>query len=362
MNNKKKVLRIAVISVLVAVLIFSSLFLYDRSKRFEYAEKNTIAMGTVVSQKIYAEKAGQHISHVREIIDALEKTISWRKAESAVAILNETGTVKSKELADILSVCIKLSEKSDGAFDVTVGGVSSLWNIGEEDERIPSDEEIKEANEQVGYKNIQIDGSEITLLSDCRVDLGAIGKGLACDYVRNYINVCDDIDGAVVSVGGSNFVHGRYNKNESKITFQDIADCLVFVSNCFSTHTCYNKKGDKWRVAVRDPRDENAFLGVISMSEGFVSTSGDYERYFEKDGIRYHHILDGRTGYPASSGLISVTIVCDNGLLSDALSTACFVLGEEKSLELLKEYEASAIFVRDDLTVSVVGEIEFEKM
>ncbi len=333
MNNKKKVLRIAVISVLVAVLIFSSLFLYDRSKRFEYAEKNTIAMGTVVSQKIYAEKAGQHISHVREIIDSLEKTISWRKAESAVAVLNETGTVKSKELADILSVCIKLSEKSDGAFDVTVGGVSSLWNIGEEDERIPSDEEIKKANEQVGYKNIQIDGSEITLLSDCRVDLGAIGKGLACDYVRNYVNVCDDIDGAVVSVGGSNFVHG-----------------------------CYNKKGDKWRVAVRDPRDENAFLGVISMSEGFVSTSGDYERYFEKDGIRYHHILDGRTGYPASSGLISVTIVCDNGLLSDALSTACFVLGEEKSLELLKEYEASAIFVRDDLTVSVVGEIEFEKM
>lgn len=333
MNNKKKVLGIAVISVLVAVLIFSSLLVYDRNRRFEYAEKNTIAMGTVVSQKIYSEKAGLHISHVRDIIDALEKTISWRKAESDVAILNETGKVKSKELADILSVCIKLSEESDGAFDVTVGGVSSLWNIGEEDERLPSDGEIKEAVEQVGYKNIQIDGSEITLLSDCRVDLGAIGKGLACDYVRNYMNVCDDIDGAVVSVGGSNFVHGSYNKKE-----------------------------DKWRVAVRDPRDENAFLGVISMSDGFVSTSGDYERYFEKDGIRYHHILDARTGYPASSGLISVTIVCNNGLLSDALSTACFVLGEEKSMELLEKYEASAIFVREDMTVSVVGEIEFEKM
>lgn len=91
-----------------------------------------------------------------------------------------------------------------------------------------------------------------------------------------------------------------------------------------------------------------------------MSTSGDYEKYFEKDGIRYHHILDANTGYPASSGLISVTVVCDSGLLSDALSTACFILGEEKSKALLEKYNASAIFVTENMEISTVGEIDFE--
>lgn len=333
MKSKKKAVGIVLGVVLLTAFISVFLFMNDRSKRFDYGEKSSIAMGTVINQKIYSDNSGKHISHIIKIIDSLEDTISWREIESDVAVLNETGKVTSGELADILSVCIKISEESDGAFDVTVGEISNLWSIGEEGERIPSEEEIKKAKDEAGYKSILIEGNEITLLSDCRVDLGAIGKGLACDYVSNYLNVCDDINGAVVSVGGSNLAYGSYNKAE-----------------------------DKWRVAVRNPRDDSSFLGVISMSEGFVSTSGDYERYFEKDGVRYHHILDARTGYPSSSGLISVTVVCRSGLLSDALSTACFVLGEEKSLELLNKYEASAIFVREDMSVSVVGEIEFEKM
>ena len=97
------------------------------------------------------------------------------------------------------------------------------------------------------------------------------------------------------------------------------------------------------------------------MDEGFVSTSGDYERYFEKDGRRYHHILDATTGYPAETDIISVTVVCDSGIVSDALSTACFILGEENSLDLLSEYNASAVFVDKDMNISTVGEIDFEK-
>ena len=123
-----------------------------------------------------------------------------------------------------------------------------------------------------------------------------------------------------------------------------------------------NKAGDKWRVAVRHPRKENAYIGVINLSEGFVSTSGDYEKYFEKDGIRYHHILNANTGYPADSGLSSVTVVCGSGLLSDALSTACFILGEEKSKALLDEYSACAVFVDKQLNVSTYGDIDFEEV
>lgn len=331
MKNKSKVLKIFLSVFLVAVLLLGALFVSDRNKRFEYGEKNTVAMGTILTQKIYSDTAGQHISHITSIVGSLEDIISWRESSSPVTSLNSGEEVANSTLADILSSCIDISKATDGAFDVTIGNVSRLWSIGEEGERLPSETEIKEQLENVGYENILIENGKIRLSSDCTVDLGAVGKGLACDYVMNYLRACDDVNGAVVSVGGSNVAYGNYNK-----------------------------AGDKWRIAVRHPRLENEYLGVISLDEGFVSTSGDYEKYFEKDGTRYHHILDANTGYPASSGLISVTVVCDSGLLSDALSTACFILGEEESKALLEKYNASAIFVTENMEISTVGEIDFE--
>ena len=148
--------------------------------------------------------------------------------------------------------------------------------------------------------------------------------------LKNYFD-SSNMQGAVVSVGGSILAWGDYNKS-----------------------------GDKWKIAVSHPRNEGEYLGVHSIDEGFVSTSGDYERYFEENGKRYHHIIDATKGYPAETDVISVTVVCDSGLLSDALSTACFILGEEMSVPLLEKYDASAIFVDKDMDISVVGDIEFE--
>ena len=153
---------------------------------------------------------------------------------------------------------------------------------------------------------------------------------MACDMLKTYLD-SSNMQGAVISVGGSILAWGNYNK-----------------------------AGDKWQIAVAHPRNEGEYLGVLSLDEGFVSTSGDYERFFEKDGKRYHHILDATTGYPAETDTISVTVVCDNGLISDALSTACFILGEENSRELLGEYNASAVFVDKDMNISIVGDIDFE--
>ena len=111
--------------------------------------------------------------------------------------------------------------------------------------------------------------------------------------------------------------------------------------------------GSKWRVAVQNPEDTENYLGVLETQDRAVITSGGYERYFEQDGKTYQHILDPKTGYPAESGLISVTIVCDDGWLSDGLSTACFVLGYEDSLPLLETYQAEAVFVTEDKEVIV---------
>ena len=328
--NKKKITAIALTVLFLVGALGLFVFYEDRHERFEGGEKSHIAMGTVVTQKIYGESAAKHIEKTKSIIDGLDSMISWRNTDSEIAKLNSGKALTSAYLTDAIRQCSEISTLTGGVFDVTVGTVSRLWNIGEENERIPADGEIKAELENVGYGKIKF-GKDVVELSDgVKVDLGAVGKGMACDMLKKYLD-SSNMQGAVISVGGSILAWGDYNK-----------------------------AGDKWQIAVAHPRNEGEYLGVLSLDEGFVSTSGDYERYFEKDGKRYHHILDATTGYPAETDTISVTVVCDNGLISDALSTACFILGEENSRELLGEYNASAVFVDKDMNISIVGDIDFE--
>lgn len=331
MKHKKSILK-TVSAVLVCTVLLGAFLLYrDYTKLFSYNDKSSIAMGTVITQKIYGEKTASHITAVTGLVNALEKLISWRDENSAVYELNENGVVTDKNLSAYIRECISVSEKTGGRFDITVGGVSRLWSIGESDERVPDKNEIAAELKNVGYENITLNRERISLEGGCKIDLGAVGKGIACDIIRNYLE-STAVKGAVVSVGGSIMVYGSRDK-----------------------------AGSDWSVAIQHPRKENEFLGVIRLKEGFISTSGDYERYFMKDGKRYHHILDGATGYPSDSGLISVTVVCDNGLLSDALSTACFILGKDEGIKLLEQYGASGIFVTEDEQVYTVGEIDFER-
>lgn len=332
MQNKSKKLKIF-LAVFAVIFAFSlALFLSDRSERFEMTEKNIIAMDTVVTEKIYAKKdSATYIKSVSDIITGLEDKISRFDSSSAVYALNSDGTVTDNSVSTVVTMLTEISDATDGAFDITVGELSDLWGIGSDEEKIPDKEEIEKVLSQVGYNALKVDGTTVTLESKASVDLGAVGKGFACDLIKTYLEATE-AEGAIVSVGGSILAYGDYNK-----------------------------KGDKWSIAIRHPRNESEFLGVISLDEGFVSTSGDYERYFEKDGKRYHHIFDATTGYPASSGLISVTVVSDSGILSDALSTACFISGAEKGRELVEKYNSSAIFVDEDLNIITVGDIDFEK-
>lgn len=330
MKNKKKIIIVVAAVICVALLTALYFWNYNREKRYDCSEKNAVAMGTIVSQKLYGEGSAKHIEKISTLINALDDEISWREESSAVAKINSGEAVKSRQVTDIIEKCLQVTKDSDGAFDITIGGVTRLWNIGEDSQRVPAKKEIDLELQNVGSDKVSIASNTISLQDGTKLDLGAVGKGAACDNVMTYLKA-SDIKGAVVSVGGSIVAYGKYNK-----------------------------KGDKWRIAVKHPRNENEYLGVIFLSEGFVSTSGDYERYFEQDGKRYHHIIDATTGYPADSGVISVTVVCDSGILSDALSTACFILGEKESKSLLEKYNASAIFVDSELNVSVVGDIDFE--
>lgn len=330
--NKKRILSIVSALIVVLSAVGFGAYRYDRNRRLPYAEKNSYAMGTIVSQKVSGEFAAKQIEKSLLLINYLENNISRNVETSSVSTLNSDGAVSDKETAQIIEKCNRLSEETKGAFDITVGGAVDLWDFGGENEGIPDEKELKRALSQVGYDKLKVSGDKISLSSKASVDLGAVGKGLACDMVISLYKADAELDGAIVAVGGSIGCYGKYNK-----------------------------AGDSWRIGIRHPRKENAFIGVLKLKEGFVSTSGDYEKYFEKDGVRYHHILDARTGMPASSDIISATVVCNNGLLSDALSTACFILGSDEGARLVEKYNASAVFVRNDMEIITVGEVDFEK-
>ncbi len=327
------------------------------SRTVQYTSTNT-AMGTMVHQTVYTSGKDVTPAITALLTDLEQDTLSWRLETSEVAAINaaagtEEGIPLSEEMAQALAVLLEVSERSNGAFDITMHPVVRFWNIdawaageaqqsdvpqqesaleaqpsdsteqsavlsGEATVSLPTPSEIDVALSHTGYEALTLTGNQLYLPADMSLDLGAAGKGIACDRIAEYF-AQTGVNGAVISVGGSVLTYGN--------------------------------KSDKtpWQVGVVDPQDTSKLLGTLTLSgTHFVSTSGDYERYVEIDGVRYHHILNPATGYPADSGLSSVTIVCDSGILSDALSTACFVLGVEDGMELAESYGAEALFVDEN--------------
>lgn len=285
-------------------------------------------MGTVVNITIYSRGDNK----APDIIDLLSETenkwISWQAETSEIAAINRNAknnepTEISDKTRGYIASTLSVARKSGGAFDPTIGNLSRLWDFDNETNVVPADEDIQALVENIGYNNIELKGNTVEMSKDTSIDLGGIGKGIGCDEIEAYLEADQDITGVLVNIGGSSTI--TYGEKET---------------------------GEPWKIAVLDPRDDTGYLGVLTLEgTNHVSTSGDYEKFFEEDGKRYHHILDPATGYPADSGLISTTIVAKNGALSDGLSTACFVLGKEGAMKLLEEYDAEGIFVDKDKNV-----------
>lgn len=298
------------------------------------------AMDTVVSETLYTSGADIN-TQIGEKLREMETTLlSWTEENSQISQLNNADG-KTMEVPDDLAADLEkirqLSQDSNGAFDPTLGKIIRLWDIAGENPHVPDQSEIDTLLPEVGYEKIQVDGNNVTLLDGCTLDLGAVGKGMGCDLIMDYLQTQPDVFGMILNLGGS-----------SVMTYGEKPD------------------GSSWKVALTDPRDtEGDYLGAITLDANqFLSTSGDYEKYFIEDGIRYHHILDPKTGYPVQNGLTSVTIVCDQGYLADGLSTACFVLGLDAAKPLLEKYDAEAVFVDEDKNVYVTSGLmdKFELM
>lgn len=328
-------------------MVFSLLFLCGCSRQAEKLTKTDTAMGTVIQETLYVtdkEKGQEAVKEIITIIDTLEQEgLSWRVENSEVAVINskageEEGTILSEEMQTDLQQIWEVSQRSQGALDITVGQVTRLWDL---DTWAVADAEVQKAFQEpdagslqetlanTGYEKVALEGKKIYLPEGMSLDLGAVGKGIACDRIGAWLAEQEEIQGAVISVGGSIVTYGS------------------------------KPDGSNWNVAIVHPREEGAYLGTLSLQgTWYVSTSGDYERYVEKEGVRYHHIMDPATGYPARSGVCSVTILSDSGVLSDALSTACFVLGAEDGRKLAEAFGAEALFVTEELEVVMTEGME----
>lgn len=320
-GNKK---RTAVIIVLVAALIIISVAI-DLLLSNRETEKTDFAMGAVISQNIKGKDCETAAEEIISVIKERENAISWRVENSEVAQLNKNKTAEvSEKTLEILNQLLDICKNSGGAVDLTVGKLTELWNIGSENFVPPSEKEIENALKNVSWEKLEIENNLVTISENQKIDLGFAGKGIACDDAKEILDK-SKISEAVINVGGSLCLYGK----------------------------------DEFTVGIRNPLgDVSDYMAVLSVGEGFISTSGNYERFSEFEGKKYHHILSTETGYPVKNDLLSVTVFCSSGLLSDALSTACYCLGYEKSFALLEKYNAEAVFIFDTKEVKVTDGIK----
>lgn len=306
------------------ILFLLITFLFACSKpELKVYKKSTILMDTLVTITVTADSdknADRAINAAFAEIKHLEKLISFWDPESEISAMNlEAGNepVKvSPQTLELIETANYVSEKTDGAFDGTIGPVIRQWDFKKKIK--PNPEQLKEALNLVNYKEVEVDkGNSTAFLKDSSMsfDTGGIAKGYAADLAENVLKA-NGINAGLIAVAGDIKAFGK------------------------------KPDGHGWLVSIRNPRESkgNEFLASIELYDEGISTSGDYERYFIENGIWYHHILDPKTGMPAR-GFQSVTVIAPKGVYSDGFSTGIFVMGPEKGPKRLAELGFGGIFV-----------------
>lgn len=308
-------------ALVLVVIIFIVSLLDSRNKE---STVSGFAMGSPISITVYGEKNGEEIctSAIQKINFIDNRYLSHTVSTSAISTLNRDKTVASDEwFTDYLEECVELSEKSS-CFTLFCGEMKKLWKI-EDGGYVPTNDEVTVTLDNLKNTSLKIDSKTVSITNGM-LDLGALGKGTACDEAIEHLKN-KNVKKALVTVGGSVGVIGK----------------------------------EPYKIGVRNPfGGQNDYFAILNVTDCFVSTSGDYEKYFEQDGVKYSHIFDARTGRPVQNDIISVTVVADNGTLSDFLSTAIFAEGIEKGIELASEFDAEVIIVKKDKSVFITDGLE----
>ena len=272
------------------------------SKEPEKTEKQIFAMDTVMTLTAYGEAAGPALDAAAAQINETARLLDPEQEGSLVWTLNHSGGAQTEVpelLYHMLDTAGTVYARSGGALDLSVYPVVRTWGFIDQAYRVPSPDEIAAAMEGVDYAAVTFEQTGDTCFAAVP---DGMAKGAMSDAVVDTLRE-NGVTSAVISLGGNVQTLGL------------------------------RPDGSDWTVAVQDPHDTGTFLGTIAVGETAVVTSGSYQRYFEENGMVYHHIIDPATGYPAESGLLSATVVCPDGAMADCLSTAMFVLGEDGALD-----------------------------
>ena len=290
-----------------------------------------LAMGTVMTHVTYGAHAERALAAVQFEIEQLEKLFSRFDPASDIGRINASAGVRSQavsfETCQVLSKALAFSHCTEGCFDVSIGSLVDLWRRARETGAAPEADSIQNVLPLVDMRDLHLDPCEMSAglgHAGQALDLGGIAKGFAGDCVRELYRE-HGITSAYSNLGGN------------VVTLGTKAD------------------GSAWRVGIQHPRRERSLIGAVEVNGRCVVTSGDYQRcFFDRQGRRYHHILDPRSGWPADAGLSSVTIVSDQQMAADVLSTALFVAGMQKGLPMLERFaHTEAVLVDLDMKVFV---------
>lgn len=287
--------------------------------------REVYAMDTVMTLEACGQNADAALDEAVAEIERLDALWSIASSDGEIARLNaEKQITASADTLALLTRAKEISAATDGLFSTTIAPLMEAWGFTSGDYRVPDEAELSALLAHVDDEEIAISDSTVTIPADAKVDLGGIAKGFTSARVMEIFRE-NGVENGILSLGGN--VQALGTKPD----------------------------GSLWRVGLQDPADERALFATLELADKAVITSGAYERNFEQNGIVYHHIIDPRTGYPAESGLSSVTIVSDDGTLADGLSTALFIMGKEAAVEFWRSHrdDFDMVLLADDGAVTV---------
>jgi len=326
----KKYLNYICLSIL---LIFSFLFLsactnnsQSSEANNEPIEKSELLMGTVISVKIYDSNDETILDQVFDKVKELESKLSINDQGTLIDKINEASGMNPIEIDQdtyyLLEKGLEYGKISEGRFDITIGPLVKLWNIGLEGQKLPTQEEIDSKLPLINYNDLILNKKDSTAFlkkEGMILDLGGIAKGYTADVISEMLSE-RGVNSAIINLGGNILAKGK------------------------------NVNGSLWKIGIQNPNAERGdTVGIIKVENKSVVTSGIYERYFIENGVRYHHLLNPKTGYPYENNIAGITIVSNKSIDGDALSTSVFAMGVEEGLKFVNSREdIDAIFVTTD--------------
>lgn len=293
-------------------------------------------MGTAIKVTLYDGGSEKILDKVFDKIVELENLVSINKSNTEIDNLNKNSGIKAVKLSEdsfnIVKKGLEYSKLSNGDYDITIGPLVKLWSIGLPEAKVPTKKEISQAIKSIDYSNVYIDENnrEVFLKEKgMMLDLGSIAKGYAADEIAKILKE-EGVNSAIIDLGGNIYALG------------------------------YKKENNKWKIGIQDPfTDRGNAIGTVTVANKSVVTSGIYERYIEKDGKKYHHILNPKTGYPYETNIAGVSIISDKSIDGDALSTLVFTKGIDKGIEFVNKIDGvDAVFITNDKKVYVTDGIK----